>query len=179
MSKLCLPSSFEASSVKDVHVENYWKILGNMKNKGYVSPMFFPNGYLALVSKTDGAINIFDYKTGKIPTLKQIKSGHALQLLIEGLIAKERTFNNIKSNKIDKLVYWQLGNSKLELDEEVDELLEKTEEYLKKLINIFDFETTPYHCRPTPKFIPKNRDYEHLARIKEWSVQEEGESNDE
>ena len=146
----------------------------------------FPMGDFRLTAKADridelkdGSINILDYKTGKIPTLKQIKSGHALQLLIEGLIAKERAFNNIKSNKIDKLVYWQLGNSKLELDEEVDELLEKTEEYLKKLINIFDFETTPYHCRPTPKFIPKNRDYEHLARIKEWSVQEEGESNDE
>ena len=72
MSKLCLPSSFEASSVKDVHVENYWKILGNMKNKGYASPIFFPNGYLALFSKTDGPINIFSGKSSTIPVLKDL-----------------------------------------------------------------------------------------------------------
>jgi hypothetical protein len=43
----------------------------------------------------------------------------------------------------------------------------------------FSFETTPYLSRPIPKFISKNRDYEHLARIKEWSVQEEDGGSDE
>ena len=33
-----------------------------------------------------------------------------------------------------------------------------------------DFETTPYLSRPNPKSVPDYSDYEHLARVKEWSV---------
>ena len=62
---------------------------------------------------------------------------------------------------------------------EEDDIIEKTEEYLLRLVSAFDFVTTPYLSRPTPKYIPKNKDYEHLARIKEWSVQDDGDSSDE
>ena len=102
-----------------------------------------------------------------------------MQLLIEGIIARKSAFSLIKNNTVSNLIYWQLGKEKLEISNNIDELLDKAEEYLLKLINTFDFETTPYHSRPTPKFIPKNKDYEHLARIREWSVQEDGESSDE
>lgn len=127
----------------------------------------------------DGSINIIDYKTGKIPSKKQVMSGHALQLPLEGLIASKRGFTGITNNKVQKLIYWQLGSGTLEIQPDEEDILAKSEEYLLKLITTFDFETTPYHSRPTPKFIPKNKDYDHLARIKEWSVQEEGDNNDE
>lgn len=127
----------------------------------------------------DGSINIIDYKTGKIPSKKQVMSGHALQLPLEGLIASKGGFTGIINNKVQKLIYWQLGSGTLEIQPDEEDILAKSEEYLLKLITTFDFETTPYHSRPTPKFIPKNKDYDHLARIKEWSVQEEGDNNDE
>ena len=40
---------------------------------------------------------------------------------------------------------------------------------------VFDFETTGYLSRPNPKSAPQYSDYEHLARVKEWSVKEDGE----
>ncbi len=131
----------------------------------------------------DGKINIIDYKTGKIPNKKQIQSGHALQLLLEGLIASKGHFSDIKADCICNLIYWHLGNSLsskniLSLDPNENNLLIKCEEYLLKLVSSFDFETTPYHSRPIPKYVIKNRDYEHLARIKEWSVQDDEENND-
>ncbi len=145
-----------------------------------------PGGDFSFTAKADridvlknGNINILDYKTGNIPTKKQVENGHAMQLLIEGIIARKSAFSLIKNNTVSNLIYWQLGKEKLEISNNIDELLDKAEEYLLKLINTFDFETTPYHSRPTPKFIPKNKDYEHLARIREWSVQEDGESSDE
>ena len=60
-----------------------------------------------------------------------------------------------------------------------DNVLEKCEEYILKLISTFNFENTPYYSRPIPKYLPKNRDYEHLARVKEWSVQDDDGGNDE
>ena len=71
MSRLCLPTSFKASSINGVCIENYWKILGNMKSKEYVSPMLFPNGYLAMFNKTDSKIDVFSGKS-VVPVLKDI-----------------------------------------------------------------------------------------------------------
>lgn len=127
----------------------------------------------------NGQLNILDYKTGNIPNKKQVMSGHALQLPIEGLIAQDGAFENISGATVCDFIYWQLGCKALQFSSKEDNILEKSKEYLLKLVNTFDFETTPYYSRPTPHFIPKNRDYEHLARIQEWSVQEKGDGNDE
>ena len=43
---------------------------------------------------------------------------------------------------------------------------------MRDLITLFDFETTAYICQPNPKKIPEYSDYEHLARVKEWYVNE-------
>lgn len=144
-----------------------------------------PNGKFTFTAKADridalkdGSICIIDYKTGSIPTNNQVLSGHALQLSLEGLIALKGGFSNLSSASVSKLIYWQLGKSSLELSKDIDDLLIKCEDYLLRLVSAFDFETTPYHSRPVPKFIPKNKDYEHLARIKEWSVQEDGGDSD-
>lgn len=126
----------------------------------------------------DGSLNIVDYKTGKIPSKKQVMSGHAMQLLLEGLIALKGRFEGISKADVTNLIYWQLGNSSLEIPAKEQDILEKSEEYLLKLVSTFDFETTPYYSRPMPKFVSKNKDYEHLARIREWSVQDDGEGND-
>lgn len=147
-----------------------------------------PNGpfiFTAIADRIDelkgGGLNILDYKTGRIPSLNQVCSGHALQLLLEGLIAQKGGFTGIKRDDVCQAVYWQLGSKKLDICPQKEDInfIDKCEDYLLRLISTFDFETTPYHSRPVPKFIPKNKDYEHLARIKEWSVQEDGEgSND-
>ncbi len=162
-------------SVKRVHNEI----------KGEIS-YDLPYGPYTFTAKADridemkgGGFNILDYKTGRIPSNKEVQSGHALQLPLEGLIAAKGKFEGLQNAQVQKLIYWQLGNSKLEILPQTDDLLQKAEEYLLKLVETFDFETTPYHSRPIPKFIPKNSDYEHLARIREWSVQEEGDSGDE
>ena len=126
----------------------------------------------------DGSLNILDYKTGKIPSKKQVDTGHAVQLLLEALIARKDGFANLSKKDLNDLIYWQLGSDKLVIPSKNNDLLDKCEEFLLKLISTFDFETTPYCSRPIPKYIPKNRDYEHLARIKEWSVVDDGDGNE-
>lgn len=126
----------------------------------------------------DGKINIIDYKTGKARSIKEVKSGYAPQLPIEGIIASEGGFGSLPPREIDKLIYWQLGRKETEVSGEMSELLANTKQRLQDLAALFDFETTAYVCQPNPHKIPEYSDYEHLARVKEWSVATGGESND-
>ena len=63
----------------------------------------------------------------------------------------------------------------MQVNEEVNDVLSETEDRIIEVINLFDFETTGYLSRPNPKSAPQYSDYEHLARVKEWSVKEDGE----
>jgi len=41
---------------------------------------------------------------------------------------------------------------------------------LKLLLEQFARGSTPYLSRPHPKFAGRGADYDHLARVKEWSA---------
>ena len=123
----------------------------------------------------DGKINIIDYKTGKARTPKEVAKGFAPQLPIEGLIAQSGGFSDIPAADVNRLIYWQLAKKQTIIEDNMPKLLSETEQRLKELINIFSFASTPYICHPNPRRIPEYSDYEHLARVREWSVQEEGE----
>lgn len=125
-----------------------------------------------------GKVNIIDYKTGAARKKSEVKNGYAPQLPIEGLIAKKGGFDNIEKADVNSLMYWKLGDDKICIDDEVDTILQNTDEYIRKVVNLFDFETTGYLSRPNPKNVPEYSDYEHLARVKEWSVIDTEGNND-
>lgn len=118
----------------------------------------------------DGRVNIIDYKTGRARTEKEVRSWKAPQLPIEGLIAAKGGFGNLPAREVDKLIYWQLAKQQVEISGNMSELLERSYQNLSELINLFEFETTPYLSRPNPKTAPDYSDYEHLARVREWSI---------
>ncbi len=127
----------------------------------------------------DGSINVIDYKTGEIRKPKEIKLGYAPQLPIEGLIAREGGFKNkeesIKKANVNELIYWRLGEEKSQTAADDEDLLDKTLERLKELVEKFDDKQTPYYARPNPKHVLKYTNYEHLARVKEWQSGENDE----
>lgn len=118
----------------------------------------------------DGKYNIIDYKTGKARKETEVRAGYAPQLPIEGLIARSGGFGKLNAREVDKLIYWQLAKQETIIEKDMNQLLDNTYERLQKLVNLFEFETTPYVCQPNPKRLPEYSDYEHLARVREWSV---------
>ena len=120
----------------------------------------------------DGKFNIIDYKTGRARKAKEVRTGKAPQLPIEGIIAEGGGFENLSARKVDKLLYWQLGRQETEISGDTEQVLSDNLEILRQYISDFEFETTAYVCQPNPKNIPEYSDYEHLARIKEWSVKD-------
>lgn len=142
-----------------------------------------PAGEIIITAKADrvdinkdGTVSIVDYKTGQTKSAKEVRSGYAPQLPLEGLIAKEGGYDNVKSAEIRKLLYWKLADKEIVFDKEVDEIISNNFERVKERISSFDFETTAYTVKPNPKYVTKNTDYEHLSRFREWSVG--GESNE-
>lgn len=124
----------------------------------------------------DGSVNIIDYKTGEIRSNKELEIGYAPQLPLEGLIAYHGGFAGLPPATVNSLSYWKLGEKSQTYCKDVNALVEQTFEHLKQLITAFDFETTPYVSRPNPKHLLKYANYEHLARVKEWSSEESNES---
>ena len=148
-----------------------------------------PGGNFRLTAKadridklSDGGLNILDYKTGKIPSKKDIEEGKAPQLALEAAIAESGGFENISATTVEEMEYWHLtggdpaGEIKkinLNIPEQIAQELHR----LEILIDLFDKEETPYLVEPRPSWGPTWNDYTHLARVKEWAFKISDEEN--
>ncbi len=129
--------------------------------------------------RQDGEIEILDYKSGAVPTTKDVMLGEAPQLVLEALILAAGGFDNLPSRTIAGLSYWKLSGGRepgkaqpLKLD--IDAAMADADAGLRRLIAVFDDHKTPYRARPRPEVALRYDDYEHLARLKEWSTGEGG-----
>jgi ATP-dependent helicase/nuclease subunit B len=142
----------------------------------------------------DGAVAIIDYKTGKPPTLKEAIVGFAPQLPLEAAIAKLGGFKDVPqpTRIAEVLVIKPSGGEppgdlfpldpaaakgdarKLADAREIrtcDDLADHAHRKVEELISSFADDLAPYQSIPRPRFRSRFGDYDHLARIKEWSAQ--------
>jgi ATP-dependent helicase/nuclease subunit B len=126
----------------------------------------------------DGRFTIFDYKTGSARTEPQVRTGLAPQLTLEAAILRQGGFPNIpKNSSIADIAYVLLkggeppGDSKFisfkdgTVDSRADRALEKLTELAKR----FEDEDTPYRSLVHPMWATQYGDYDHLARVLEWT----------
>jgi ATP-dependent helicase/nuclease subunit B len=141
-----------------------------------------PAGPFCLTAKADridtladGTLLIIDYKTGASPSTKEVAAGFAPQLPLEAVIAEAGSFIGLGKARVSALDYWRLtggepAGERKSAGKEIDDLVKATRNGLQNLVHRFDFEETPYEARPHPQHAPRYSDYEHLARVKEWSA---------
>ena len=123
----------------------------------------------------NGNLLIIDYKTGTIPSGKEVEAGFSPQLPLEAVIASNGGFSNIKQSNSIQLEYWRVRgvNNPGEVvrpSENIVKLQEDALKGLKHLVEIYQDKETPYPSRPNPSYAPQYSDYEHLARVREWST---------
>ncbi|HKD20565.1 MAG TPA: double-strand break repair protein AddB [Rhizomicrobium sp.] len=121
-----------------------------------------------------GGAEIIDYKTGSPPTQKQVQSLIAPQLPLEGAILAEGGFPGLDKVAAAGLVFIQFGGGAvpgriLEI-ENTAKLVPDAERKLLERIADFDSENTPYLPRLVPFRKDIEGDYDHLSRVREWSV---------
>jgi len=118
----------------------------------------------------DGKLTIIDYKTGKVPTLKDVASGVAGQLLLLALIMQSHMAKPVAS-----LAYWGVyGNKKAgEISTLSEDIATQCELARAGVISLFETYTNPdfpYLAAPIPDRLSRYDDYAHLARMKEWGI---------
>jgi ATP-dependent helicase/nuclease subunit B len=128
--------------------------------------------------RDDGHFAIIDYKTGQARTEKQVRTGLAPQLTLEAAILREGGFKSIATGSVSEISYVTLKGGepagKTETisfkqgtpDSQADHALAK----LKDLAATFEDEGKPYLSLVHPMWKTHYGDYDHLARVKEWSL---------
>jgi ATP-dependent helicase/nuclease subunit B len=127
----------------------------------------------------DGSLVILDYKTGIPPGQKEVDSGLAPQLLLEAAMAAEGGFGEHLCGATSGMIYWRLSGG-LDPGEslplfkkratEIANAVMDAKDRLCDLIDAFDHPERAYLSRPHPALAPRFSDYQHLARVAEWSA---------
>jgi len=137
--------------------------------------------------RTDGSFAILDYKTGAARTEKQVRTGLAPQLTLEAAILRGGGFTDIPAGRVAEISYVTLrGGAEpgvlfpIEFkDGTPDSQAEHALTRLKQLAAEFEKQTTPYRSLVHPMWTTHYGDYDHLARVKEWSATGGGAESDE
>jgi len=124
-----------------------------------------------------GGARLIDYKSGAPPTAKDVKAGFSPQLTLEAAMLRREGFEELPRLEAEEAIYLKLGGAAGGEEkhaggknENIGKLAEQHFAGLQVLLNAFASEDTPYLSRPFPKFVPRFSDYDHLARVKEWSA---------
>jgi ATP-dependent helicase/nuclease subunit B len=128
--------------------------------------------------RKDGSYAIIDYKTGAARTEKQVRTGLAPQLTLEAAILRGNGFKTIAPGSVSEITYVTLKGGepagkpqRIDFkdgtpDSQADHALTR----LKEVAATFEDESKPYLSLVHPMWTTHYGDYDHLARVKEWSL---------
>lgn len=147
--------------------ENSSSIYTELKGKLQLNICGKPINIIAIADRIEVNHNniatIIDYKTGVVPTKKDVLSGLSPQLIIEAIILSENGFN-IKSSEVHKLIYVKINSSapyiktteikitKEDLSDHKNGLIELLEYYVENMNFVIEPSQMSYD------------NYSHLAR---------------
>lgn len=123
----------------------------------------------------DGTATIIDYKTGSLPSHKQVESLLSPQLPLEAAMLLKGKFPGVSANSVRELLYIKLSGGDPPAEERPvnvipDAKAAEAEAKLRTRVVRFDVQTTPYLSRVMPFRADEIGDYDHLARVREWTV---------
>ena len=125
----------------------------------------------------DGGAVLIDYKTGAPPGVREVLTGLAPQLTLEAAMLARGAFGDVPHATPVGALYLKLGGAKggeirdlTFKDVSFVDVVERHFAELVRLLEQFASADTPYLSRPHPKFAGREGDYDHLARVKEWSA---------
>nr|WP_319385424.1 double-strand break repair protein AddB [uncultured Roseibium sp.] len=127
-----------------------------------------------------GGLSVIDYKTGQVPSQKQVDALLSPQLSLEAAMVRRAGFKGVPADRpVSELLYLQLKGG----DEAVVEILRNPKE--RDLEDLVEDAWTrleqliAHYCNPDTGYLSRARvmrgraldgDYDHLARAQEWAL---------
>ena len=135
------------------------------------------------VEVRDGKVSVIDFKTGSAPSAKQVKTGFSSQLPLTAAMARAGAFGPEGQGEPAELLYVSVtgrnppariedragdDGAAMTAEEAVAGLVERVRDYARP--------SRGYGSRTAPAFVKQPpSDYDHLARVAEWSTAGDGE----
>jgi ATP-dependent helicase/nuclease subunit B len=130
---------------------------------------------------SSGGLAIIDFKTGAVPGVKEVQVGFSPQLTLEAAMAMAGAFDGIPPEApIEALTYVHLAAGRQlgrEIEvrpgdkaEDLEGLAELHRARLVTLLAELRAGERAFLSRPAPKFARHYAPYDHLARVREWSL---------
>jgi ATP-dependent helicase/nuclease subunit B len=124
----------------------------------------------------DGGASILDYKTGRVPGHKQIELLLSPQLPLEGAMLLAGAFGDVRATHLHEFIHIKLTGGEPPGEEcvakvDANALAEEAVRRIKARIARFDNPAQPYRSREMPFRLSDKGDYDHLARVREWSLE--------
>jgi ATP-dependent helicase/nuclease subunit B len=115
-----------------------------------------------------GALHIYDYKTGSIPTKKQLET-YDKQLVLEAVMAEAGAFDGLAKARVAEVAYIGLGAQATFKAFDMDQAtIEQVGDELSELISAYRQRTKGYTARRVVETQTFAGDYDHLSRFGEW-----------
>ena len=133
-------------------------------------------------ARPDGSFAILDYKSGQPPSPREVFAGFSPQLTLEAAMLLEGGFEGVPTAPAaPDLLYVHISGGREPLKERaieapkdeyrsVPEIVAEHRRRLARLIESYVAGERGYTSRPFPKYARRYSDYDHLARVKEWSL---------
>jgi ATP-dependent helicase/nuclease subunit B len=136
--------------------------------------------------RRDGGFAIIDFKTGQPPGIREVYAGFSPQLTLEAMMLMKGAFKGLPTAKhAPDLLYIHTTGGREPIkpreikpgrDEErsVTEIVEEHRQRFEGMIVRYAKGEAAYLSRPFPKYARRFSEYDHLARVKEWSLASAG-----
>ncbi|MDB5557705.1 MAG: addB [Enterovirga sp.] len=160
----------------------------HVEKSGAITVPIGPDDVFTLRGRADriefgrgGEAAIIDFKTGKVPSVKEVAVGFSPQLTLEAAMLMQGGFERLPAaDALPALEYVKIGGREL-LDSRALKPPPKDERSmaaivdehlagLRKLVHRYAVEGAGYLSRPYAQYARAYAPYDHLARVKEWSA---------
>ena len=138
-------------------------------------------------ARADGGYCIIDFKTGTPPSNRTVFAGFSPQLTLEAAMLMHGAFEGLKAASAPDLLYVHASGGREPFRpipvkappgdaRAVAAIVEEHLERLRGLIARYMTRDAAYPSRPYPQYVRAYNEYDHLARVLEWSLAGEGEA---
>jgi ATP-dependent helicase/nuclease subunit B len=132
--------------------------------------------------RRDGSFVIVDFKTGQPPGIREVFAGFSPQLTLEAAILMAGGFRGVPAAQATpELLYVHTSGGRKPIDPRpicaakgdertVDDVVAEHRRRLQGMIARYASGELGFVSRPFPKYARRFSEYDHLARVKEWSL---------